>query len=74
MFRKLLVALSLLLLQILPGAEPAWAQGTSAMLAHQKPQSSISRYYDPNTGLSADEAVAYALVHNAELAAVRNEI
>jgi cobalt-zinc-cadmium efflux system outer membrane protein len=72
MIKKLLVALSVLMVQGLPG--PAWAQRTSAMLAQQKPQSSISRYYDPNTGLSADEAVAYALAHNGELAAVRHEI
>ncbi|CAN5717002.1 TolC family protein [soil metagenome] len=74
MLRKSLVALSILLLQSLPGPELTWAQGTSAILAQQKPQSSISRYYDPNTGLSADDAVAYALANNGELAAVRSEV
>ncbi len=74
MFRKSLVALFAMLLQSFPGPGPAWAQGTSAMLAQQKPQSSISQYYDPNTGLSADDAVAYALAHNSELAAVRSEV
>ncbi len=74
MIKKLLVALSVLMIHGLPGPESTWAQGTSAMLAQQKPQSSISRYYDPKTGLSADEAVAYALAHNGELAAVRNEV
>ncbi|MBA2526406.1 MAG: TolC family protein [Pyrinomonadaceae bacterium] len=74
MSKKLLVVLSMLMVQGLRGPEPAWAQGTSSMLAQQKPESSLSRYYDPNVGLSADEAVAYALANNGELAAVRHEI
>ncbi|MGH9872273.1 MAG: TolC family protein [Pyrinomonadaceae bacterium] len=74
MFRKLLVALSVLLLQSLCGPEAVRSQGTSAILTQQKPTSSISRYYDPNAGMSDDEAVAYALAHNGELAAVRHEL
>src|SRR5688500_10346158 len=74
MIKKLLSVLLLLILQALAGPPQTWAQGTSAMLAHQKPQSSLSRFYDPNTGMSADEAVAYALAHNSELAAVRSEV
>lgn len=74
MIKKLLIVFLILVVQLLRGPEPAWGQGTSAMLALQKPQSSISRYYDPNTGLSADDAVAYALAHNGELAAVRSEV
>ncbi|HKO42370.1 MAG TPA: TolC family protein [Pyrinomonadaceae bacterium] len=74
MFRKLLVALSVLLLQSLCGPEPVRSQGTSAILTQQRPTSSISRYYDPNAGMSADEAVAYALAQNGELAAVRHEL
>lgn len=74
MMKTMLVIVSVLSFQVSPGLTPAWAQGTSAILAQQKPQSSISRYYDPNTGLSADEAVAYAVAHNGELAAVRHEI
>ena len=73
MVRKLSIVFSLLVIQGLSGPELARAQGTSAMLA-QKPQSSISRYYDPNSGLTADDAVAYALAHNGELAAVRSEV
>ncbi|MGI9167187.1 MAG: TolC family protein [Pyrinomonadaceae bacterium] len=72
--KKLLIVLSALIVQCLSGPGPTWAQGTSAMLAQQKPQSSLSRYYDPIAGLSANEAVAYALAHNGELAAVRHEI
>ncbi len=74
MIKKLLIVFSVLMVQGLRGPEPARAQGTSAMLAQQNPQSSLSRYYDPKTGLSADEAVAYALAHNGDLAAVRHEI
>jgi cobalt-zinc-cadmium efflux system outer membrane protein len=74
MIKKLLSVLLLLMLQGLAGPPQAWAQGTSTMLAHQKPQSSLSRFYDPNTGMSPDEAVAYALSHNSELAAVRSEV
>ncbi len=74
MVRKLSIVFSLLMIQGLSGAELVRAQRTSAMLALQKPQSSISRYYDPNTGLTADDAVAYALSHNGELAAVRSEV
>ena len=37
-------------------------------------QTSLSRYLDQTDGMTADEAVTYALVHNAELEAVRKEI
>ncbi|HEV8138905.1 MAG TPA: TolC family protein [Pyrinomonadaceae bacterium] len=34
----------------------------------------LSRYLDQTTGMTADEAVAYALAHNAELEAMRKEV
>ena len=34
----------------------------------------LSRYFDPKGGMTADEAVTYALSHNADLQAVRKEI
>src|SRR6266853_1010386 len=34
----------------------------------------LSRYLDQTTGMTANEAVAYALTHNAELEATRKEI
>ena len=37
-------------------------------------QTALSRYLDQNEGLTADEAVAYALSHNTELEAARKEI
>src|SRR5207245_7656288 len=37
-------------------------------------KSELSRYVDQTNGLTADEAVAYALAHNGELEAARREI
>jgi len=74
MVKKLLVTFSLLMVQSFLGPELVRSQGTSPMPAQQNPQSSISRYYDLSTGLSADDAVVYALAHNGELAAFRSEI
>ncbi len=71
---KKLFAILVFALQTTLWIIPALSQETSALLAPQKPQSSISRYYDPNAGMSADYAVAYALTHNGELAAVRSEV
>jgi outer membrane protein, heavy metal efflux system len=34
----------------------------------------LSRYFDPKGGMTADEAVTYALAHNAELLAARKEV
>src|SRR6266481_6805898 len=34
----------------------------------------LNLYVDPATGITADEAVAYALEHNGELLAVRKEV
>jgi cobalt-zinc-cadmium efflux system outer membrane protein len=38
------------------------------------PTQSLSRYFDARTGMTADDAVAYALSNNPELLAVRKEI
>jgi cobalt-zinc-cadmium efflux system outer membrane protein len=38
------------------------------------PTAAVERYADPQTGLTVDEAVAYALEHNGELLASRKEI
>ncbi len=35
---------------------------------------SLVRYLDPANGMTADQAVAYALAHNGELLAARSEI
>ena len=74
MNRKLLVALLILTFHALRAPESTLAQGTSTIPAQQNPQSSISRYYDSRNGLSADDAVSYALAHNGELGAFRSEV
>lgn len=74
MIKKLLVIVAALTIHAPLRIDTAMGQGASAVLAHQNPRSSLSRYFDPIAGLSADEAVAYALTHNGELAAVRHEI
>lgn len=74
MIKKLLVVLPALMIYTPLRVDTAMGQGTSAVLVHQNPQSSLSRYFDQKVGLSADEAVIYAVAHNGELAAVRYEI
>jgi cobalt-zinc-cadmium efflux system outer membrane protein len=71
--RKLLITFLMLAVQVLR-QQSASGQETSPMPAQQNPQSSISRYYDHSTGLSADDAVLYALSHNGEVAAFRSEV
>lgn len=74
MLRKIMVIFSALVVQTVPGLKTVLAQEMSASIALQQPRSTISRYYDPATGMSADDVVAYALAHNGELAAVRSEV
>lgn len=74
MIRKLFVALMILTIHALRAPESTLGQGTFPITAPQNPQSSISRYYDSSNGLSADDAVIYALSHNGELAAFRSEV
>jgi cobalt-zinc-cadmium efflux system outer membrane protein len=38
------------------------------------PSAAVARYADPQSGVTADQAVAYALEHNGELLAARKEI
>ncbi len=73
MLKNLLITI-MLAIQSTIATSAVLGQGTSSMPAQQNPQSSLSRYFDPTSGLSADEAVAYALTHNGELAAFRSEI
>jgi cobalt-zinc-cadmium efflux system outer membrane protein len=74
MIKKFLVILPALMLHAPLRTDSAMGQAASAVPAHQNPQSSLSRFFDPKAGFSSDEAVAYALSHNGELAAVRHEI
>ncbi|HSE32275.1 MAG TPA: TolC family protein [Pyrinomonadaceae bacterium] len=49
------------------------AQSESRVFA-QAVGTSMARYFDPSNGLTADQAVAYALRHNGELLAFRSEV
>lgn len=62
----LLCAIALLATQV--------AQHALAQTLATSPSNSLERYIDQKAGLTADEAVAYALKHNAELEAARKEV
>lgn len=55
-------------------ASAAAAQSSNDNPARTLPQSSSSRFLDQTNGMTVDEAVAYAISHNAELEAARKEI
>jgi outer membrane protein, heavy metal efflux system len=69
-FRKTLllalVAVTLVQLPVVAQVQPG--------VSRQPGGSSLPRYYDPAGGMTADQTVIYALSHNAELLAARNEI
>jgi cobalt-zinc-cadmium efflux system outer membrane protein len=52
----------------------ARGQETSSQLSQQRSEPSLDRYFDPKAGMTADEAVALALAHNAEIQAARKEV
>src|SRR5262249_55957768 len=66
------------LLLVLPFVLQASWFGSSALgqdtLQQPNQALTLSRYFDPKSGMTADEAVAYALAHNAELLAARKEV
>jgi cobalt-zinc-cadmium efflux system outer membrane protein len=62
----LLVALSLVQLRAVAQTEPR--------ITSQPGVASLPRYFDPANGMTADQAVVYALGHNAELLAARSEV
>lgn len=55
-------------------ADTSWGQEVGPKLSQQKTQPSLDRYFDPKTRITADEAVTFALTHNAEILAARNEV
>lgn len=69
-FRKTLllplVVLSMVQLRVVAQTEPR--------VASQLGGTSLPRYFDPANGMTADQAVIYALSHNAELLAARSEV
>src|SRR5258705_366098 len=48
-----------------------WAQSPTISAVEPSP---LARYIDQTAGMSADEAVTYALTHNGDLLATRKEI
>ena len=71
----MLAVLALAVLQLLGGLISfAPAQEKNDSLSGQSDAVSISRYVDPTSGMTADEAVKYALTHNPELDAARKEV
>ena len=73
---RLLTTLALSNFLLLTGMiSPAVAQGiVDITLPQQSGSGSLTRYLDPAQGMTADEAVAYALSHNPELEAVRKDV
>jgi cobalt-zinc-cadmium efflux system outer membrane protein len=71
---RLLILLILAAAQILSVAQVASAQDADAAQPPQSDDTSIAGYVDSANGMTADEAVTYALAHNGELLAARKEI
>jgi outer membrane protein, heavy metal efflux system len=71
MFTRSLLVILTLTLQVTVFGSSAFAQ--DAARAKDQP-STLLRYFDPNSGMTAEQAVAYALSHNADLQAVRKEL
>src|SRR6266566_1908612 len=82
--RRFIVASVLAVAQLIPGALAVLAQSpvpdSDKQIALINARlslpsiSSLAKYFDPQAGLTVDEAVAYALEHNGELLAARQEI
>ena len=74
--KRLLVVLMLIAIQLLQGTNsPALAQEADGQSRPRADDlSSLSKYVDAVGGMTADQAVAYALSHNPELQAARKEV
>jgi len=82
--RALIIASVLALAQTLSSVSAVLAQSSDADSKKRlsvinasltlPPNSSVTKYFDPQTGLTVEQAVAFALEHNGELLAARKEI
>jgi outer membrane protein, heavy metal efflux system len=79
--RAFVIASVLTFAQILPRVSAVLAQsneaGSEKRLSVINPSlsnSSLARYFDPQSGITVDQTLAYALEHNGELLAARKEI
>jgi outer membrane protein, heavy metal efflux system len=68
------ISLAVVIVGLFITAGMARGQGRDSQLSQQRSQSSLDHYFDPNSGMTAEEAVAYALAHNAEVSATRKEV
>ncbi len=82
--RALIVAVVVSVVQIVAGNSAVLAQTSEADSERRSsvtnaslplsPNSSLAKYFDPQAGITVEQAVAYALEHNGELLAARKEI
>jgi len=82
--RAFSIASVLAIAQILPGTSAVQAQSNGADSETRlsvintnlfpPANSTLTRYFDPQAGITVDQAVTYALEHNGELLAARKEI
>lgn len=70
---RLLIIAALTFIQLLQGSRLSSAQ-TVGTQPPPEDSSSLAKYMDTANGMTADQAVTYALAHNGELAAARKEI
>ncbi|MCA1577125.1 MAG: TolC family protein [Acidobacteria bacterium] len=70
MLKETLLTVGVIVALIMTGSN---VLGQGAVQITKQP-STISRYFDPQSGMTAEEAVTYALSHNADLLAARKEI
>src|SRR6266487_2845380 len=83
-FRRFMVASVLAIAQLIPGALAVLAQSPVPQSDKQialintslslPSNSSLTKYFDPQTGITVDQAVTHSLEHNGELLAARREI
>jgi cobalt-zinc-cadmium efflux system outer membrane protein len=80
---RVIVVGGLASVQVVVGPAAVWAQSITSPSENSRsvnvslslvPTAAVAKYADPQTGLTVDEAVAYALEHNGELLASRKEI
>lgn len=72
LMRNIFLIVLMLSTFITPGT--AWGQEIASTLLQQSSSSSLNQYFDKNAGMTAEEAVAYALAHNAKILAFRKEV
>lgn len=70
MLKRSLLVIFVFTVQVISFGSSALGQDTMPI----NQGSTLSRYFDPKNGITAEEAVSYALAHNADLLAARKEV